>query len=89
MKTIVKYLCFVVMVLLLISCAGGSKGRRSDKTLTLEDHFQLGFNAAERGNLEEAVSEYKKVLKMDPKHSRARLNLGIVYARQGKWKEEI
>ena len=77
------------MILLLITCAGGKKAEKKDGVMSIEEHFRLGFDAAGRGNLEEAVSEYKEVLRLDPKNSRAHLNLGIVYGRQGKLGEEI
>jgi tetratricopeptide (TPR) repeat protein len=64
-----------------------SIGVKKEKVLRIEEHFQLAFGAAERGNLEEAIKEYKKVLKLDSKHAKAHLNLGGIYGRQGKWKE--
>ena len=64
----VNLFLWVVIVLSLVSCAGGSKVKKEDKALGIEEHFQLAFTAAERGNLEEAVNEYQKVLKLDPKH---------------------
>ena len=89
MKRIMNCLFVGTMVILLVACSGGSKVKKQDKVASAEEHFQLAFNAAERGNLGEAVSEYKQVLKLDPKHVQAHLNLGIVYGRQGKWKDEI
>jgi tetratricopeptide (TPR) repeat protein len=81
------------MTLLLISCAGGSKTAKEEKAVkkaaSVEEHFQMAFTAAERGNLDEAVTEYEQVLKLDSKNAKAHLNLGIVYGRQGKWKKEI
>jgi len=77
------------MILLLISCAGGSKNEKKDKDVTIEEHFQLAYSAAERGNLDEAAKEYQKVLKLDSKNAKAHLNLGIVYGRQKKLKKEI
>jgi Tfp pilus assembly protein PilF len=74
---------------LLISCAGGNKTEKKDKAVTIEEHFQLAYSAAERANLDEAASEYQKVLKLDSKNAKAHLNLGIVYGRQGKWKKEV
>ena len=89
LKRMINCLLMGTMVFLLVSCSGGSKVKKEDKAVSIEEHFKLGYNAAERGNLVEAVSEYRQVLKLDPKHLRAHLNLGIVYGRQGKWKEEV
>ena len=89
MKTMARYFLTVLIVLSFVSCSGGSKVKKEDKGLNIEEHFQLAYRAAERGNMEEAVNEYQKVLKLDPKHLKAHLNLGIVYGKQGKLKEEV
>src|SRR3989304_6010893 len=83
--------CFLIftVILLFISCAGGSKTEKKDKALMIEEHFQMAYGAAERGDLGEAVTEYRKVLNLDSKNAKAHLNLGIVYGRQEKWKKEI
>jgi len=77
LKKLGSYFCVMSAMLLLISCAGGSKTEKKDKAINIAEHFELGFRAAEKGNLEEAIFEYQSVLKLDPKHSRAHLNLGI------------
>jgi tetratricopeptide (TPR) repeat protein len=82
LETITKYCLVLGMILLLTACAGGSKTEKKDKNLAIEEHFQLARNAAERGNLDEAVRQYKRVLELDPKNAKAHLNLGIVYGRQ-------
>ena len=83
LKTITKYNFILAMILLLMACAGASKTEKKEKNVTIEEHFQLASKAADKGNLEEAVREYKKVLELDSKNARAHLNLGIVYGRQG------
>jgi len=82
-----KHVGLLLVTLLIIGCAGGSKTEK--KEITKEEHFQLAFAAAQRGNLDEAVSEYQQVLQLDPKNAVAHLNLGMVYGRQGKPKDEI
>ncbi len=89
MQTIAKHFLIFSMILLLVSCAGGSKTEKSDKAVTVEEHFELAYRAAARGDLKEAVTEYQKVLKLDSKNAKAHLNLGIVYGRQEQWKKEI
>ncbi len=84
MKSIAKSFLIFTIMLLLISCAAGSKTEKKDKALMIEEHFQLAYRAAERGDLEEAVREYQKVLRLDSKNAKAHLNLGIVYGRQEK-----
>ena len=91
LKTITKYGLVLGMILLLIACAGGSKTEKKDKkdkNVTIEEHFQLARSAAEKGNLDEAVRQYKRVLELDPKNAKAHLNLGIVYGRQGNLIDE-
>src|SRR4030043_1865058 len=78
-----------IVVFLLISCGTSAKTKKEDKALRLEERFQLAFKAAERGNLEEAVNEYQQVLKLDPQHSKANLNLGLAFGRQGRGEKEI
>ncbi len=82
MKTITKDCLVLGMILFLIACAAGSKTEKKDKNVTTEEHFELARKAAEKGNLDEAVRQYKRVLELDQKNAKAHLNLGIVYGRQ-------
>ena len=85
MKTITKCCLVLGIILLLIACAGASKSEKKDKidkNVAIEEHFQLARYAAEKGNLDEAVRQYKRVLELDSKNAKAHLNLGIVYGRQ-------
>ena len=89
MKRTDRYFLILTVILLIASCAGGSKTEKKDKAVTIEEHFQLAYSAAQRGDLREAVKEYQKVLDLDSKNAKAHLNLGIVYGRQEQWKKEI
>ena len=89
MSFLFKCLCAGVILAMVTSCASGSKAGKKEKALTQEEHFLLALKATERGNLEEAVTEYQQVLKIDPKCARAYVNLGIVYGRQGRSSEEV
>ena len=51
MKTIAKYFFISIMMFLLISCAGGSKTEKKDKAVTIEEHFQLAYSAADEREL--------------------------------------
>jgi len=84
LKAIAKYFIILTVIFLLISCAAGNKTEKKDKTLMIEEHFELAYRAAAKGTLREAVTEYQKVLKLDSKNAKAHLNLGIVYGRQEK-----
>jgi hypothetical protein len=48
LKTTAKYFFIFTIIFLLISCAGGSKSEKKDKALTIEEHFQLAYSAAEQ-----------------------------------------
>ncbi len=50
-------------------------------------YYNLALAHAGRGELEEAETNYKKVLSMNPDHARAANNLGIVLARQERYGE--
>ncbi len=89
LKTSLKYLSVLTILFLLLSCSLLKKSEKKDKMINVEEQFQWAFAAAERGNLEEAVAGYKRVLKTEPKNAKAHVNLGIVYGRQEKWKKEI
>ena len=52
-------------------------------------HFEEARTAQARADWQEAVSEYRKALKIAPDWAEAIVNLGIVYNRQGKTDEAI
>jgi Flp pilus assembly protein TadD len=53
--------------------------------LTANEHNDLGVAYESRGELDHAAKEYKHALKLDPKLSRTRVNLGNVEAARGRW----
>jgi hypothetical protein len=55
-----------------------------DTSLELETRYLTGFIAAETGDLDGAISEYRKILDDDPKQTRVRLELARAYLMQGK-----
>ena len=48
-----------------------------------EDYFKLGLAAQKKGNLNQAVGFYRKVLTLEPGHSRALLNLSALHIKTG------
>ncbi len=54
-----------------------------------EAHFQLARLYSQTHKLKEAISEYKKVLALDPGDGRSRNNLGIIYYESGMIEEAI
>jgi len=47
-------------------------------------YFRLGNLYIDQGDLDRAERAYRRVLELDPNHSRAKNNLAVVYKRQGK-----
>ena len=47
-------------------------------------HYNLAMAYIEQGDLEQAVSHYKKVLQIDPNYAAANHSLGLIFMEQGK-----
>lgn len=47
-------------------------------------YFRLGNLYIDQGDLDRAERAYRRVLELDPNHSRAKNNLAVVYKRQGR-----
>lgn len=54
-----------------------------------KSHLNLGLILEIRGNIKEAISEYKKALKIDPKLSLVNYRLGQIYRNMGKNRKAI
>lgn len=54
--------------------------------LTAAEHGDLGVAYESTGKLDLAAREYRRSLKLDPRQSRTRVNLGNVQAAQGHWR---
>jgi len=54
-----------------------------------QPHYVLGLAAKTQNRTEEAISEFQKVLQIDPNDVGANVNLGQLYAQQRKYQEAI
>jgi tetratricopeptide (TPR) repeat protein len=64
--------------------AAGSQG-----TEDLAQIFQAGQNALQQGRLDEAESDFRRALAVDPKLGGAYANLGVVYMRSKQWQKAL
>ena len=53
--------------------------------LSASEHNDLGVVYESTGRADLAAKEYQKALRLDPRFSRARVNLGNIEAARGKW----
>jgi serine/threonine protein kinase/Flp pilus assembly protein TadD len=58
---------------------------RDDAEKKAEGFFALGTALHMKGELVEAIAAYEQVIKLNPKHSRAHVNLGEIYASRHDW----
>ena len=52
-------------------------------------HFNWGVDYASRGDLDQAITEFKIAIKRDVRWAKPYYNLGVAYSRQGKWNHAI
>ncbi len=93
----------VIIVALLTGCGGGggeeeppaptsappTSAPAATPTLSAGDHVALGMKYYDQGELDQAVSELKKAIELDPNDAEAHRNLGTAYGEQGKWEESV
>jgi tetratricopeptide (TPR) repeat protein len=58
-------------------------------TPSADDHFSLGNQYYDQGQLQEAAAEFEQAIQLDPTHTGALLQLGIVYYDQARFEEAI
>lgn len=63
--------------------------RRRDHISQSDEHNARGIDLADRGWLDEAVSEFRKAIKLDPQSAHAHDNLGTVLAEKGELLEAL
>jgi Flp pilus assembly protein TadD len=49
----------------------------------------LGVSLVDAGRLDEAIEQYTEVLRQDPAHANAHVNVGVALARKGNMSEAI
>ena len=54
-----------------------------------EDFFELGNSLRDNGKLDDAVKNYKRAIELNPKHSIAHNDLGVLLIHLGKTNEAI
>ena len=52
-------------------------------------HFNWGIDYASRGELDQAITEFKLAIKRDVRWAKPYYNLGVAYSRQEKWNHAI
>ena len=59
------------------------------EALKMEDHPNIRFNLAliyeDQDNIDAAVKQYRKIIKMDPSYYQAMNNLGLIYYNKGNF----
>ncbi len=63
--------------------------RRGDHLNLSDEHNARGIDLADRGWLDEAISEFEKAIDLDPESAHARDNLGTVLAEKGQLLEAL
>jgi tetratricopeptide (TPR) repeat protein len=62
---------------------------QSSNIESAKSHFEVGNSLQEKGQLTEAVHEYKRVIELHPKHTQALRQMGDIYNEQGKQEDAI
>lgn len=75
---VIRYVTALIIVLMLGSACGS-------KQETAKEHFRQGWIYAEKGFWDEALSEFKDAVRLDPIDARAHHSLGVAYARKNMW----
>lgn len=57
---------------------------KSPVNVAIQEHIDRGIRFGNAGDFEKAISEFKQVLRIDPKNIHAYNNLGVVYFRLGE-----
>jgi Flp pilus assembly protein TadD len=80
-RKLVSFLSIVVLILLVLAACGD--------TVSPDEHFQKGNEAAQAGDYEQAIVEFEAVLEKEPENVSAMSNLGVVYYNLGRLDEAI
>ncbi len=73
----------VIILLFIVFLPAGLRAQ------TFIDHLKRGNELVKADKLADAITEYKKVIELHPKNGIARLQLGLVYANIGDYKQSL
>jgi Tfp pilus assembly protein PilF len=85
MKSI--WLNLPIVIFLLFSCA--STQSRQDESRDAKFYNNRGIAFAEKGQYEQAISDFNKALEINPRYNKAYNNRGIVYRLRGQYHQAI
>ncbi len=77
----------VIPIALVLSLAGTAQVASSQIQDQVQEHFLAAQLAQQQGRLDDAVGEYREVLRLQPQLPEAYANLGIVYYAQSKFSD--
>jgi len=75
----------VISAACLLSSGGAAQAVRSQVQDQIQEHFLAAQQAQQQGRLDDAVGEYKEVLRLQPRLPEAYANLGLVYYAHGEF----
>lgn len=80
-----------VLLLIGISCSHSACAPRAsvDPPDAAVAHFNWGIDYANKGELDQAITEFKLAIKRDVRWAKPYYNLGVAYSRQEKWHHAI
>jgi len=85
-KIAVLLLLVLSVSALIFSC--GPKPIKQQSVMDTPDyHYQMGMRELDRGNLQAATEEFGRAKALDPKYPGAYVGMGLVYCKQGNFKE--
>ncbi len=82
-----RFLTLVVVISIgcMLSSGGAAQDANSKIQAQVQEHFLAAQHAQQQGRLDDAVTEFKEVLQLQPGLPEAYANLGLVYFAQGEF----
>lgn len=69
------------VLVILVTMGSGCQSKQG----TGREHFEKGWLYAEKGWWDQAVTEFKEAVRLDPSDAKARHSLGVAFARKSVW----
>jgi len=79
----------IFSIVVSFSCMDVGAADNSPQSSEIQKHIDKGIQFGNEGDFEKAISEFKEVLKLDPKNVHAYNNIGVAYFRIGNLDEAI